>query len=254
LGGVIYIGDRDVGKTHLALELSNQKKDYVMTSLDYDVLKRNLWDSTEGRTSGTRADRAVYPTDMEVKVKLVTGWKVIYSSWLDTPGDIWRGTWQKDNPNLFKTFLDLIKDTEGILLILPPYREIIDPQKDDPENHISRQQWIRRFNRWIDFFKNDCPRVRHLLLCLNKVDLCCVDYQAEAKLLKYKPSGQIKNWQEKHEYVYYRYFRPFHDQIQDLNSSIHGLAVRCFITTIHSRELLELPWIYLGSHLAQDRL
>lgn len=252
MGGVIYIGDRAAGKTHLALELANKNKQFVETSLDYAKLKQNLWDSQTGTTAATRADRAIYQEYMEVKVKLVTGWKIIYSSWLDTHGEIWRSSWQKDNPTLWQIFLKSIRETEGILLILPPYREIIDSTKDDPNQHISRQQWTKRFERWIEFFKQDCSQVRHLLLCLNKVDLCSVNYKTEAKNLIYQPYNQPKNWQQKHDYVYHRYFTPFHEQIQELNRSINGLAVRCFITTIYSRELLELPWIYLGCHLAQD--
>lgn len=252
MSGVIYIGDRSVGKTNLALELTNKNKQYVeVTSLNYDSLKPRLCDSTTGQMFATRDDIAIRKESMQVEVQLVTGWKTISSSWLDTPGEIWRNTWQVNNPDQWQLFLDSIRETEGILLILPPYRDIINPKKDDPNNHISRQQWMQRFDKWINFFKQDCPQVRHLLLCLNKIDLCVVDYKAEAKELVYSPRNQKKNWQKKHEYVYYKYFTPFHHQIQELNGSIDGLSVRCFITSIHSRELLELPWIYLGCHLAK---
>jgi hypothetical protein len=36
-----------------------------------------------------------------------------------------------------------------------------------------------------------------------------------------------------------------------LNNGLSGGSVRCFITSIHHRGLLELPWIYLGSFLAK---
>jgi len=58
-------------------------------------------------------------------------------------------------------------------------------------------------------------------------------------------------WQERDNYVFQRYFRPIHPQINQLNRSIQGLTIRCFITSIYNRKLLELPWIYLGSHLAK---
>ena len=253
MGGVIYIGDRETGKTHLALELTNKNSEYVrVTSPDYNTLKLMLWDNQIGKIRATSDQSAVRDQPMEVKVQLVTGEKVFYSSWLDTPGEIWRSSWQSLYPDNWQTFLNSIRDAEGILLVLPPYREIINPQYEDPMKHISRHQWNQRFERWINFFKQDCQQIRHLLLCINKVDLCMVDYKAEAEKLRYDPYKQSKNWQQKHEYVYQRYFAPFHPQIDELNRSIKGLSARCFITTIHSRELLELPWIYLGSHLAKD--
>jgi len=255
LSGVIYIGDREAGKTHLAVELTNKdnKKFVEVTSLNYDVLIQNLYDKTTGTMKATDDTNAVYKEYMEVKVNLAR-WKTISSFWLDTPGDMWRKDWKQINKAQWKNFVDSIAGTEGILLILPPYREIIDPNKDDPSKFISRQQWSQRFDRWINFFQQDCPEIRHLLLCLNKIDLCLIDYQAEAKYLAYNPHRQSLNWQQKHDYVYHRYFTAFHDQIKDLNKSIKGLSVRCFITTIYSRELIELPWIYLGSHLAKDTI
>ena len=43
--GVVYIGDRGTGKTHLALELANLKSECVtVTNLDYDNLRVQLLD------------------------------------------------------------------------------------------------------------------------------------------------------------------------------------------------------------------
>ena len=251
---MIYIGDRNAGKTNLAWELTNSNCNHVRVTsalLDYDVLKQRLYDPDGGTTTPTGDDIAVQPESLEVQVRLIRGWKTFSSAWLDTPGGIWRSHWQSANPEKWRLFLDAIQDTEGILLILPPYREIINPRADDPNNHITREQWARRFDKWIQFFRYDCPKVRHLLLCLNKVDLCLGRYENEAVELAYSPHYQKKNWHEKHEYVFSRYFTPFHDQINQLNKSIDGLSVRCFITTIKDRDLLELPWIYLGCHLGK---
>jgi hypothetical protein len=59
------------------------------------------------------------------------------------------------------------------------------------------------------------------------------------------------NWQQRDAYVFQKFFRPIQSQIKQLNQSISGLSVRCFITSIYNRSLLELPWIYLGSFLAK---
>lgn len=256
LGGVIYIGDRNAGKTTLAWELTNSNSKHVeVTSalLGYDILKQRLYNAEKRKTRPTDETTSVNREPLEVKVTLTRGQKTISSAWLDTPGEIWRSDWQSKYPQQWQLFLDAIQETKGILLILPPYREIIDPNKDDPNKYITRQQWTNRFNKRIQFFRYDCPKIRHLLLCLNKVDLCLGNYEDEAKELAYDldPRNQKMNWQQKHEYVLYRYFAPFHDQIEQLNRSIDGLFVRCFITTIKNRDLLELPWIYLGSHLGK---
>lgn len=255
MGGVIYIGDRETGKTHLAMELTNKaNKKYVeVTTLDYDILKSYLYDSSTGTTRATDDDSSIYREYMEVRVQLGVGTsKTISSDWIDTPGEIWRKRWQNEHSDQWKIFLDSIQEVEGVLLILPPYREIIDPKKANRDDYITRKQWTNRFERWIRFFQQDCPQVRHLLLCLNKVDYCLGNYEDEAKKIAYDHRNERLSWQAKHEYVYRRYFTPFHGQIKRLNQSFRGLSVRCFITSIYSRELLELPWIYLGSYLGKD--
>jgi hypothetical protein len=257
LGGVIYIGDRATGKTHLARELTNPNSNFVsVKSLDSQEVQANLYRQLVTDIERTKGTNSVYRKQIQIEVTLSTDTKVIDSEWLDTPGEIWGSNWQTDNPDLWGKFLDSIHDTEGILLILPPYREIIDPSIVDPnckpDDFPTREQWSKRFDRWIKFFRQDCPKIRHLLLCMNKADLLInIDLDMEAARLAYHPDLQEKNWQEKHEYVYRRYFGAFRPQIDELNRTIDGLSVRCFITSIKNRKLLELPWIYLGSYLGK---
>ena len=245
--GVIYIGDRETGKTSLVLELVNPKNNYVkVINDDYETLKKNLYDESLGRTKATDANQAIYQRQMQIQVQLVTS-KQITLDWLDTPGEIWRNSWQSANPKEWNIFLETILQSEGILLIVPPYREILKPDVN-PEDFITQEQWCNRFNRWVDFFRYQCPRVRHLVICLNKADLFC-DIHKEASQLEYIPHRSRMNWQQRNAYVFQRYFRPIKPQIDEINSSVSGLSIRCFITSIHNRSLLELPWIYLGSFL-----
>ncbi|MFM7908538.1 MAG: hypothetical protein ACKPA9_26335 [Microcystis sp.] len=52
--GVIYIGDRETGKTHLVLELANPKGNYVkVTYPDYQYLKSILYLPEQGKTRAT---------------------------------------------------------------------------------------------------------------------------------------------------------------------------------------------------------
>ncbi len=249
--GVIYIGDRAVGKTHLAMELSNPNKNYVqVTEPDYSVLKSLLYDENLASTKATNADQSVHNQYLEITVELPTGKKEITLDWLDTPGEIWRKRWQNENKGEWQKFLNIISQSQGILLIIPPYREIIKSPQVQPEEFITREQWCKRFSRWVDFFSRDCSKIRHILICLNKADLFC-PLEKEAAKLAYIPHRSVMNWQQRDQYVFQKYFRPIHPQINSLNRSIEGLSVRCFITSIYNRHLLELPWIYLGSFLAK---
>ncbi|MEB3121727.1 MAG: hypothetical protein VKL41_10955 [Snowella sp.] len=248
MGGVIYIGDRKVGKTHLAQELANPDNLCVtVDSIAYEKVAK-------GGFVATKAEKSIYDSYFEVKVHLPTGEKIIRTNWLDTPGEIWRSSWQSDNPQEWQNFLQQFKSAQGILLILDPYREIINPKLvNDITQFVTRQQWITRFERWVQFLKQHSPNLRQdLLLCLNKADLFCSDLKEESQKLAYDPDHQMMNWQQKDQYVYYRYFSPVHSHIKDLNKNLKGLSVRCFITSLDSRELLELPWIYLGLYLAES--
>jgi hypothetical protein len=60
------------------------------------------------------------------------------------------------------------------------------------------------------------------------------------------------NWNERNDYIFKRFFRPLRSHIAQLNKYTSSLTVRCFITSIYNRELLELPWIYLGIYLKSD--
>lgn len=248
--GVIYIGDRAAGKTHLALELANPQGNYVqVTAPDYQVIKSLLYDENLQKTKPTEAIKSVYDQYLNIKVQLPTGNKEINSYWLDTAGEIWRKNWQEENNSQWLEFLNKIRKSEAILLILPPYRQLVKNQPD-AENFITQQQWCNRFQRWVNFFRYDCPKIRHLLLCLNKADLFC-NVQQEGNILGYIPNRSRFNWQQRNQYVYERYFSPIHPQIIELNQNISGLSVRFFITSIYDRNLLELPWLYLGSFLSK---
>jgi len=243
--GVVYIGDRAVGKTHLAFELANPQGKYVKVSnLDYDNLKVLLL-----KPDGTAKPTEVIDTRyLDIQVELPASVTQIYVDWIDSPGEIFRATWQKSQPDEWKQFLGVAARSEGMLLILPPYREILLPHVDG-ERFITRQQWCNRFERWAKFFCYECPQARHILICLNMADLFC-NLEQEAQKLAYKPYGSQATWLQRHNHVFMRYFSPIQPYVEMINKSVSGLSVHCFITSIYNRDLLELPWIYLASHLA----
>jgi hypothetical protein len=142
--GVVYIGDRAVGKTHLAMELANPHNDYVkVSSPDYENLKRLLFDEDLGRTKATDAQNPVDERYLEIQIRLPTGLKKVAVDWVDTPGEIWRKTWQTDRPDQWNNFLEAASKSEGILLILSPYREMLKSSVNS-EEFMTQQQWCNR--------------------------------------------------------------------------------------------------------------
>lgn len=259
MGGVIYIGDQAVGKTTLALELMKPGQGLVTATpftVNYTTLKDLLLDS-QGRVKPTGeilAFKKAIVDDYSFEVDMtINNVPCSYTcQWLDTPGEIWQQSWQSYNHSEWQNVLNTFKSVDGILLILAPYREIIlfTPPNDDPSNYLTRKQWIKRFDRWVHFFNHQCPKIRHLIICLHKVDLVCSaqDLSVEIQKLSYNPNDP--NWQWKNTYIKQRYFSVIREQLQQLDQGMSGRTVRCFISSTQYRDLLELPWIYLGSYLA----
>jgi GTPase SAR1 family protein len=248
--GIIYIGDRSVGKTHLALELANPTHQWVkVQEPGYDYLQAILMDSYSNTTKATDANREVDKRFLSIQASLPSGLKSLSLDWIDTPGEIWRTVWQAENPTKWNQFLTTIRESEGILLVLPPWRELVPPEISS--EYFPHFSWCKRFERWVDFFQQDCPKAKHIVICLNKADLFC-DLQQESERLKFDPSHNPMTWQQRHSWVSQRYFADVRSQLEAMSRSTTGLAVRCFITSIKNRSLLELPWIYLASFLARS--
>jgi GTPase SAR1 family protein len=244
--GVIYIGDRAVGKTHLALELANPRNEHVnVTSPDYENLKSLLINEEDS----TKPTETIDQRFLEIQAQLPCGPKNVTLNWVDTPGEIWRERWQQENLEAWQKFLDSIRQSEGILLILDPYRESLSSATAG--DYRTQLQWSNRFDKWVNFFQYECPKARHIVLCLNKADLFCGNLEQESSKLAFSPYGSEMNWRKRHSYVFQKYFGPIQPQIEQINKNNRGLAVQCFITSIYSRPLLELPWIYLASFLAK---
>ncbi|MCH2047247.1 MAG: hypothetical protein MK289_01680 [Trichodesmium sp. ALOHA_ZT_67] len=93
--GIIYIGDRATGKTSLALELANPSSNNFVKVISppYNELKALLWDDVAGTTRPTDGREATYDRTLEIEVTLSARRKTIYTDWVDTPGEIWRGSW-----------------------------------------------------------------------------------------------------------------------------------------------------------------
>lgn len=104
------------GKTHLAMELANPLSELVkVSSPEYEVLKSFLYNDSFGGTKATDANKEVDDRQLDILVRLPTGLKQISVDWIDTPGEIWRKRWQVDNPDKWKKFLDIVRQSEKII-------------------------------------------------------------------------------------------------------------------------------------------
>ena len=83
--GVVYIGDRFTGKTHLAMELANPRYESVMVTSPqnyYEELQRILINEL-GAIRSTDASLVTDFRKLEVKVKL-NRWRTLQVDWVDT--------------------------------------------------------------------------------------------------------------------------------------------------------------------------
>lgn len=247
LMGIVYIGDRSTGKTHLAMELANPQHESVKVSSPpncYEELQSFLTNES-GVMRPTDANTATDFRNLEVKVKL-NRWKTLQVDWVDTPGEVWRKSWQNDNDDEWQRFLKVVKESEGIVLVLPPYRDILSRTRVDRLDFITRMQWCNRFKLWANFFMQECNNAQRIAICLNKADLFC-DIEKESMAL-----GR-KNWHERHTHVCQRFLAPIRPQIELLERQMTRTSIACFVTSIYQRQLLELPWLYLGTYLSDSR-
>jgi GTPase SAR1 family protein len=249
--GIIFIGDRSVGKSTLALNLASPMAERVRVTNATDNDIEMLSNGTKLLPTGI--DGIKDPKILKMSVRLLAPVK-LQVQLVDTAGEINRIEWQQ-NPNnteAWREFKQIAQKSKAVVVVLPPYREIgnrITDQQIIQEHNIPTEiQWCKRFDRWVSFFLNYCPNVDHVVLCINKADLFC-DLESEARKLAYKPNGLTMDWVDRHNYITNKYFSPIMPAIANINRNRRGLLVRCFITSINNRTLLELPWIHLASYL-----
>lgn len=238
----------------MVLETTKNNGEWVRATVEgmgYAILKNSYWDESTQEYLPTNYDEATGEyyniKSMEVNVNLPAGPQALRVDWLDSAGEIWRPRWRQQHSQAWQQIVEPLQRGDGIVLILPPYRDLPHMQPERADEFPSRQQWCNRFQRWVEFFQQECPRATKIVVCIHKADLFC-DLAKEEFELSYHPAIARKNWSQRHEYVSEKFFRPVRAELVQLNLRTNAL-VRCFITSIYSRKLLELPWIYLASHL-----
>ena len=247
MNDVVVIGNQGVGKTSMVLTLAEQKTEHI-EFVDPNVQK--YYNPDTGIAAGTfRKEEETFL----VNVNLLGGQRQIQVRWIDTPGEAWSDkNWKKNNEKAWLDIKQEVSQSQGVLLLLEPHRSMVKPkllEEPTQEDDFPRPQaWANNLEDWLTFFEQNCSKATHILLSIHKADLFC-DLNAEAKRWEYR-FGKI-SWANYSDYVFKQYFSNASNIIMNYNRK-HRVQLQFFITTINSSSLLELPWIYLSSYIANN--
>lgn len=261
---VIVIGDRAVGKTSMLLalcDLPNNRygEKYIMIS-GGDCLKiKDAWvDPESGIVKPT--EKAFELQTVEMSLELPSPRK-IQVQLTDTRGEFWSDPKiQLTDPTVYQDYKKTISNARYVVLVLHPhkdqvinrYQEIYDPQGEiyKGDGLYSSIDWVNKLRKNLDFFSQNC-KARHFFICMHKADLFC-DFHDESKRWRYKPSGS-NDFSGYIDRVRKRYFSIANDLIFEFNKKNGSVSkLSFFITTNKDLNLLEIPWLHLGTYLVHD--
>ncbi|MBD2280451.1 GTPase domain-containing protein [Aphanizomenon flos-aquae] len=249
---IVVIGDRRTGKTSMVRALAEHGK-YVKIS---NILASDLYNPSTKEIAGT--DMVNLRTlNMEVDLP-ATGPRQLNILWIDTPGEFWSSPqYRKDYPAAWQGMEDKVKESKAVILMLPPHQSLVSSTRINmAANHLypfetlpTTDQWVNGLQNWFDFLKQNCQRVKHIIIALHKADLFC-DVEAEGKTWKYNPKrGGAAPWYDYSDHVVESYFGVANQVIRKYKGTEIGSRTNFFITTTENQELLELPWLYLAPYL-----
>ncbi|GGA03383.1 ATP-binding protein [Okeania sp. KiyG1] len=248
---VIVIGDRAVGKTHMALALAKEYKGSRVRIKDpsYETLRDQLQNVDTGEMIRT-TEITKRPVKLQVELHKP---EIIESVWVDTPGEMFESEWQKDHDIAWNDFKQDIGQNIGIILLLPPYQQIVSNNllnQATPDMTLERddlmntQNWCNNLENWLKFLNKNCSRVDNITICLHKADLFCGNLDLEAQKTQGHPvvrQRQVRNG----------YFAVAKEVIKRNNREARPFQF--FITSINHRTLLEAPWLYLSPFILYHR-
>ena len=113
------------------------------------------------------------------------------------------------------------------------------------EKHFTtaRQSQNRFKEGWIPFLRENCRQPRNILICRHKADLFLRNTDEVGNRYRYPDDF---SWSDYFEFSK-NYFKEINNEISQYKQDNYHQEVRLFVTTIHNRSLLELPWIYIAT-------
>jgi hypothetical protein len=249
---VIVIGERATGKTSMFIQLilggtSHVKVDAESIAAKYANLSNDIAPTI-----------TMQEESLVMNVYLPTGERKLLVTCIDTPGEAFsRNAWRSAQPNAWQAIQQKISKSNFIIVLLPPYLELIRPnllnQSDEPCNLgelPTSNAWVRGIRNWLDFLTRNCNRRQHILICLHKADLIC-DVDVVGKRWRYSHASD-RSWYEYNNYVKNIYFGVAKEVITEFSRNKDTPNLSFFLTTTKNKYLLELPWVYLSFYLAEE--
>lgn len=249
--GVIVVGSRAIGKTSTVVSLAKGTKLVKFTDSGKHVIARR----SNPATGKVAATATMTPETLSVNVELASGEKQIQFLWVDTPGEAFSNSqWLKNNQSDWQDIQATISHSKAVILLIPPYQELVAPNRIDARTVVNDlplyKEWLQGLENWLNFFRLNCQKVEHILICLHRADTFC-DVKSEAKKWRFD-SKQGPFFFKYENYIRNTYFTPALSIIRAYNSQHPQATLHFFITTIDEPGLLELPWIYLASFLENN--
>ncbi|MFN6460766.1 MAG: hypothetical protein RMZ41_002830 [Nostoc sp. DedVER02] len=257
---LVVIGDRAVGKTSMVASLAHYSLDrdskVKITTPDPKRLAEDLRPET-GIGAGT-ADAS--PRELIMTVQRPTGaFKEINVVWIDLPGEIFQeNSSRRQNGNEdWQVIKDTIQQSKYVILLLPPHRGMVKeefirnaPEELKPQRALpTEEQWRTRLNWWFfDFLNQNCSRARRILISIHKADMFC-DVDRAGVDWFYKPERIGTDFWRKYDDFAKSFLGGVRQDIRKYNNTDVGANTDFFITSTVSRDLLQLPWLYIGLYL-----
>lgn len=250
MSSAIIIGETFVGKTSMVHTLSNTTSEYV------EVL--------QGPRGQPGTTEKIEENTLELSVNLPSGNHPISVKWVDTPGELFKGTTCDTTSSQWEKFLNKIENVNYIILLLHPLQTQLTEKgklkmtdKDMPFCYTTDDS-RDNFNKWMEIFRQPRLKANFILICRHKFDTCYDQIDDLGKEKKYRHNGY--QWQGNDNGSYFHstktYFKDIENSIDSLkkfrrNQNKPNYDVRHFVTTIKNRSLLELPWIFIASREAR---
>lgn len=256
---VVVLGDRAVGKTSMVAYLAgySMEKDsrVKITTPDPKRLAEDLRPET-GKGAGT-ADASLRQLTIEVQ-RPKGAFKEINVFWMDVPGEIFQensNRRQSGDEDWF-SIIEGIQKSKYIILLIPPHRGMVKeefiqsiPEELNPERTLpTEEQWRTRLCRWFDFLDKNCSEAKRILISIHKADLFC-NVNSVANNWLYTPERiGTSFWREYNNFAK-GFLGSARQDIRKYSETEAGANTEFFITSVANKDLLELPWLYIGLYL-----
>lgn len=230
---VVLIGDRAVGKTSMVYALFETPHEKV--------------EPQDGPSGDVAPTETIEIKNLGVIVVLPAQDIELSLVWIDTPGELQTNRKkQEDNPEIWEKFCRDVKDSDYVMLLLPPHQGLLNNKNiPDIDNFPTSGQSQNRFKQWwVPFLIQNSQKAKNILICRHKADLFIADIQKEGD--KYRYGNEGFSWKNYFDFSNH-YFSEVDSEISEYRKNHTRQEVRLFMTTINNRSLLELPWIYIAT-------